>query len=305
MKRRDFINVAAPTTLGVSAFPGALFAKNNSGVVTAEDLNRYLRSLVEVNEPSVDKIIVGNPETKISKIGTAWMPYWSTLKKAKAAGVNTMVVHEPTFYTHRDLEETKNDYLSAPSPANELYSDQVMEKKKWIEENEMVIIRCHDVLDKIGEYGIPFAFGRALGFKDSDIIRSKTYYNVYEMKSTPAIEVARQIASKLAHVGQPGVAFYGDEDYPVKSVGLGTGCICNPLEFMEMEMDLAIAIDDSINTWTQTTFAEDTGKPLVVVNHGTTEEFGMKELSLQLGKAFDKFEIHHFQQGCTYKWITA
>ena len=186
-----------------------------------------------------------------------------------------------------------------------MYSDQVMEKKKWIEENEMVIIRCHDVLDKIGEYGIPFAFGRALGFKDSDIIRSKTYYNVYEMKSTPAIEVARQIASKLAHVGQPGVAFYGDENYPVKSVGLGTGCICNPLEFMGLEMDLAIAIDDSINTWTQTTYAEDTGKPLVVVNHGTTEEFGMKELSQQLGKAFDKFEIHHFQQGCTYKWITA
>ena len=125
------------------------------------------------------------------------------------------------------------------------------------------------------------------------------------MKSTPAIEVARQIASKLAHVGQPGVAFYGDENYPVKSVGLGTGCICNPLEFMGLEMDLAIAIDDSINTWTQTTYAEDTGKPLVVVNHGTTEEFGMKELSQQLGKAFDKFDIHHFQQGCTYKWITA
>ena len=134
MKRRDFINVVAPITLGVSAFPGALFAKNSSGVVTAEDLNRYLRSLVEVNEPSVDKVIVGDPDTKISKIGTAWMPYWSTLKEARSLGVNTLVVHEPTFYTHRDLEETTNDYLSAPSPAKELYAEQVAYKKKWIEE---------------------------------------------------------------------------------------------------------------------------------------------------------------------------
>ena len=67
---------------------------------------------------------------------------------------------------------------------------------------------------------------------------------MYKIETRPAIEVARQIASVLVSVGQPGIAFYGDENYPVKTVGLGTGCICNPLEFMDLEMDLAIAIDD-------------------------------------------------------------
>lgn len=305
MQRREFISMAGPTAIGLSALPNALFARNNSGIKTAEDLNTYLRSLIEVNEPSVDKIIVGNPETVITRIGTAWMPYWSTLKHARAKGVNTLVVHEPTFYTHRDLEETNWDYLAAPSPGKEAYKDQVAIKKKWIEDNGMVIIRCHDVLDKIKGYGIPFAFGRALGFEESAIVRSKTYYNVYEIESRSAIEVAKYIALKLSNAGQPGVAFYGDENYSVKTVGLGTGCICNPLEFMDLEMDLAIAIDDSINTWTQTTFAEDTGRPLVVVNHGTTEEFGMKELSDQLSKSLNKHEVLHFKQGCTYKWITA
>ena len=304
MKRRDFISTAGPTAVGISVLPGALFAKTNSNKMTARDLNTYLRSLVEVDEPSVDKIIVGDPDTVISKIGTAWMPYWQTLKEAKALGINTMVVHEPTFYTHRDLEETRVDYLSAPSPGQELYREQVAAKKAWIEENGMVVIRCHDVLDKVGEYGIPFAFGRALGFPDSDIVRSKTYYNVYKIEAQPAIDVARKIASKLSGVGQPGVAFYGDKDYQVKTVGLGTGCICNPLQFMDLEMDLAIAIDDSIQTWIQTTFAEDTGRPLVVVNHGTTEEFGMKELSHQLKKALVNYEILHLNQGCSYKWVT-
>ena len=297
--------MAAPAAIGLSAFPNTLFAKSHAGIKTAGELNAYLRSLIEVDEPSVDKVIVGNPDTPISIIGTAWMPYWHTLKEAKAKGVNTMVVHEPTFYTHRDLEAASGDYLNAPSPAKEVYQEQVAAKKRWIEENEMVVIRCHDVLDKIGEYGIPFAFGRALGFSDSDLIRSRPYYNVYHIESQSAIDVARRIASILKEVGQPGVAFYGDENYPVKTVGLGTGCICDPLQFMDLEMDLAIAIDDSINTWTQTTFAEDTGRPLVVVNHGSTEEFGMKELSVQLNKALGQHETLHFKQGCSFRWLTA
>jgi putative NIF3 family GTP cyclohydrolase 1 type 2 len=305
MKRKEFIGLTAPAVIGLSVFPDVLFAKPRAGIKTARDLNAYLRSLIEVNEPSVDKVIVGDPDTSITKIGTAWMPYWQTLKEAKEMGVNTMVVHEPTFYTHRDLEETGWDYQNAPSPAKELYQEQVAAKKQWIEENEMVIIRCHDVLDKIGDYGIPFAFGRALGFKDSDLLRSRAYYNVYQVETLPAIEVARRIASILQAVGQPGVAFYGDENYPVRTVGLGTGCICDPMQFMDLEMDLAIAIDDSIHTWTHTTFAADTGRPLVVVNHGSTEEFGMRELSLQLNKALDLYETIHFKQGCSYRWITA
>ena len=305
MKRKEFIGMAAPAAIGLSAFPDALFAKSHTRIETAGELNAYLRSLIEVDEPSVDKVIAGDSDIPISKIGTAWMPYWHTLKEAKAKGVNTMVVHEPTFYTHRDLEATGGDYLNAPSPAKELYLEQVEAKKRWIEENEMVVIRCHDVLDKIGEYGIPFSFGRALGFNDSELLRSRTYYNVYSVETQPAIDVARRIASILKGVGQPGVAFYGDENFPVKSVGLGTGCICDPMQFMDLEMDLAIAIDDSINTWTQTTFAEDTGRPLVVVNHGTTEEFGMKELSDQLNKALVPFETLHFKQGCSYRWLTA
>ena len=305
MKRKEFIGLAAPAAIGLSVFPGALFAKGPTGVVSARDLNSFLRSIIEVDEPSVDKVIVGDPDTKITKIGTAWMPYWNTLKEAKASGVNTMVVHEPTFYTHRDLDETRGDYHNAPSSAKEQYMEQVAAKKQWIEENGMVVIRCHDVLDKIGGYGIPFAFGRALGFKDSDLIRSRTYYNVYGIETRPAIEVARQIASKLKSVGQPGLAFYGDENYPVKSVGLGTGCICDPMQFMDLEMDMAIAIDDSVSTWKQTTFAEDSGRPLVVVNHGTTEEFGMKELSVQLNKSLSPLETVHFKQGCSYRWLTA
>ena len=283
----------------------SFFVMNHSETLTATALNTHLRSLVEVDEPSVDKIIIGDPETVVGKIGTAWMPYWRTLKEARKMGINTMVVHEPTFYTHHDLEETRRDWHSAPDRAREMYQEQVDAKKQWILENEMVVIRCHDVLDKIKGYGIPFAFGRGLGFSDSELIKSRTYYNVYRIVQRPAGEVARMIAAKLKEVNQPGVAFYGDPETPVRSVGLGTGCICDPMNYMDLEMDLAIAIDDSVSTWVQTTFSEDTGRPLIVVNHGTSEEFGMRELSDQLNQSLEFHEVIHFPQGCSYHWISA
>jgi hypothetical protein len=105
-------------------------------------------------------------------------------------------------------------------------------------------------------------------------------------------------------VGQPGVAFYGDPDHTVRSVGLGTGCICDPLEFMELAPDLFIGIDDTIRTWIQTTWAEDTGRPLVVVNHGASEEAGVRALSEHLRQAFPDHGVVHFPQGCGYRWLS-
>jgi putative NIF3 family GTP cyclohydrolase 1 type 2 len=305
MKRRNFVRTSGTAALGIGVIPPGFFMANRAETMTVKELNTYLRSLVQVEEPSVDKIIIGDPDIAIRKIGTAWMPYWATLKEAHAQGVNAMVVHEPTFYTHRDLEETQWDWHAAPARGKEMYSKQVEAKKHWILENGIAVIRCHDVLDKIKGYGIPFAFGRGLGFQDSDILRSRMHYNVYRTEEQPAGVLAKQMAVRLKEVGQPGIAFYGDPDYPVRSVGVGTGCICDPMNYMDLEMDLAIAIDDSVSTWIQTTYAEDTGRPLVVVNHGTSEEFGMRELSARLNESLKFQRVIHFQQGCSYQWVTA
>jgi len=271
--------------------------------LTVKDFQQYLRSLTEVQEPSVDQLIVGNPDALVKKVGTAWMPYLKTIREAIDKDVNLLVVHEPTFYTHLDLQKSDLDYHTAPEPARTVYYEARDSKLGLIKKNNFSIIRCHDVLDKIPEFGIPFSFGQKLGFPNSDILTSKTYYNVYRIKPMPAIEFALQVARQLTSLNQPGVAFYGDENRVIKSVGLGTGCICNPLDYMELKADCYIAIDDTIHTWYQTTFAEDTGKPLIVVNHGTSEENGMVLLNRHLAKTFPQMEFVHFSQGCSYKWI--
>lgn len=308
MIRKDFIKLAALTG-GYFATSGAtrgenlsLFKKTDS--LTASELQQYLVSLTQLRRKTVDRIIIGDPETRVKKTGTCWMPDWKTCKKAVESGVNVLVAHEPTFYTHWDLDEKKGDYFRAMQFTKQLYIEQVEKKKKWIIENGLVIIRNHDTMDTLKDVGIPFALGKFLGFNNSDIIASRTYYNVYKVNKQPASVIAAYIARKLLEIGQPGVAFYGDPDRPVTSVGVGTGCACDPMEFADLKPDVFIAIDDVVRTWTQTAYATDTGQPLIIINHGTSEEMGMRMLNQLIKQKFPGIETIHFNQGCTYQWIT-
>lgn len=300
MRRRDFIKTTSLASMSLSIYP----VNMEKDMRTAGDLQKYLRSLYFVREPSVDRIIIGDPDTKIKKAGTAWTPYFKTLQNAVSQSINVLVVHEPTFYTHWDLDKKTQDFYNSPSASRDQYIEALETKKKWIESNGLVIIRCHDVPDILKNFGIPFALGQKLGLKNEAIIRSKDYYNVYQIEKDIAANIAKKIAAKLKDFNQPGVAFYGDLNRPVSTVGLGTGCICDPQQYAELNPDLCIAIDDTIRTWIQTTYAEDTGKPLVVINHGTSEEMGMRLLNEHLRKNIPSIEFIHLSQGCSYKWIS-
>jgi putative NIF3 family GTP cyclohydrolase 1 type 2 len=313
MKRRSFLEMAGAASAAAivpGSTAGPLLGSSREGAapqparLRAKDVAAYLRSLEEVAEPSVDRIVVGDPETEVAHIGTCWLPYWETCRQAVRDGVNLLIVHEPTFYTHWDLDEKSPDLFGASPAGREAYAKEVRIKKDWILGNKLVVIRCHDVLDKIGGFGIPHAFGRLLGFGSGDIIRSKPFYNVYRTAPQPAIEVARTIATKMIQVGQPGVAFYGDKDRTVDSVGVGTGCFSDPIEFMDLAPGLFIAIDDVVRTWTQTVYARDSGHPLVVVNHGATEEAGVRGLSEFLKNRYPERKVIHYAQGCGYEWVT-
>jgi putative NIF3 family GTP cyclohydrolase 1 type 2 len=309
MLRRDFLYVLGANTLAAATASNLLAGETLDALrakksLTAGDIQRYLRSLYEVKEPSCDQIIVGDANRPVTKLATTWMGYWRTCKKAVDAGVNTLVVHEPTFYSHWDLGDQSARYRR-DKLAETAYEKTIAEKRKWIEDNGLTIIRCHDVLDRVAEIGIPFALGQALGFANTDIVRSRPCYNVYAIEPRPASEVARHIAARLAAFRQPGVAFYGDEDRTIKTVGVGTGCICDPVQFASLNPDLFIAIDDSVNTWIQTTYAEDSGHPLVIINHGASEEPGMKLLAGHLSEAFPNVPCEHIGDGCSFKWFPA
>lgn len=56
MKRRAFLGKTGSAALGMTILSRGLFSINPSRELTASDLNTYLRSLIDVDEPSVDRI---------------------------------------------------------------------------------------------------------------------------------------------------------------------------------------------------------------------------------------------------------
>jgi len=56
----------------------------------------------EWTERGVDRIIVGDPDTLVSGVGTTMMATFDALKAAVAAKCNLVITHEPTFWMHED-----------------------------------------------------------------------------------------------------------------------------------------------------------------------------------------------------------
>jgi len=165
-----------------------------------------------------------------------------------------------------------------------------------------VIIRSRDLLDPVK---IPMGLAGKLGYGQDDLVTSKGSYFVYRVKKAPAENFARKIAESLMDLNQPGIAFYGDPGRIVCTLGIGTGELCDPRSYADLNPDMSIGVDDSIWTWLQTSFAEDTGKPLVVINQGTSEEMGVRLLNEHLRRQIPSLDFIHLNQGCDYKWITA
>jgi hypothetical protein len=253
----------------------------------AMEINSYLKSLVgDLPENTVDRVIYGDTDREVSGISVCWMPYIDTIKEAKRLGTNVMVVHEPTFYTHWDLQG-KTDY-----------SDEISVKKKIIDENQITIIRCHDVWDTMPQVGIPFGWGRFLRLGEPLCINK--YLHIYKIAPQKAIEFAKGIVKMTSVLGQDAIGFYGDPNRTVTKVGIGTGCCGKPWDFYKMGADIAIVVDDIMRAWEAGEWCNDTGFPAVVVNHAVSEVPAMSSLADTLIKRYPELKVMHIPQKCSY-----
>ena len=77
-----------------------------------------------------DEIIVGEPKTKIKKVATMWLPNFSDIKKAQKLGINVLIVHEPTFYSYKELDpKFKKEFAWAAASVQDEYNAAIEVKK--------------------------------------------------------------------------------------------------------------------------------------------------------------------------------
>ena len=261
----------------------------------ASELQSYLRShnggWMKLDR-TVDTFKAGDPESDIRGIAVGWMSYTWALQKAVELGCNIFVTHEPTYYIHRDDD------------AEVFRFQEVRAKRQYIEENDLIVLRSHDLWDQLPGIGIPDSWGELLGLGEP--IDGSGYFRVYDVSGRSALQVAQQVAARTKRFGQEAVQLLGPEDKPVTRVGIGTGAI-TPFQRLldEYEIDLAICSDDGLSYWRDGGLAIDMNIPVIIVNHAVTEEAGMILLARHLQERFPDIPIQHIPQRCMYKLIRA
>jgi putative NIF3 family GTP cyclohydrolase 1 type 2 len=249
-------------------------------------------------EQTVDTFKAGNPDDEVRAIAVAWQSQWPTLKAAHEAGCNLFITHEPTFYVHRD--DDPGAYQDA----------QLDAKRAWLKATGMVVYRCHDVWDLVPQHGVRDSWARGLGLDGSPLAEdARRYYGLYRVGPESVRQLAERFGARLVDVGQHGVQVVGDASRVVQHLAIGTGAACRVPAMASLRApggaapDALLVTDDGIRFWADGCWAIDRDLPLLVVNHASAEEWGLRSLASYLQEHFPGVAIRHFAQGCLYQTV--
>ncbi len=262
-------------------------------MIKVDQIQQFLSSLDsdwKYPDDTVDTIKSGNPDKEVTGIAVGWMSYWWALKKAVALSCNLFITHEPTYFNHHDTDE---QILQFP---------EVKAKQQYINDEQIIILRCHDLWDHLEGLGIVDSWGKFLGF--STQINGNEFTRIYNGDSLTAGEIAAMIAMKTSSLGLEAVQLIGPADRIVHRFAIGTGAITPFMEWIyEFQIDLAVCTDDGIEYWRDGALAIDLELPIIVVNHPVSEEAGVIQLSKTLQKQFPSIPVHHIPQNSNFTLV--
>ena len=141
-------------------------------------------------------------------------------------------------------------------------------------------------------YGLPIVRSRAFnheGPRRGDVFVTSNF--------------ARQVAEKTAAIGEPAVQVVGGGATLVSKVGIGTGCYCDPLQYIALGCDVSIVCDDGNWYWERIQCAADAGHAIIRVNHGTSEEAGMVALTAYVRRVFPGLDVAQLPHGSCFRLV--
>ena len=235
----------------------------------------YHPALGEREAGTCDTIKIGDPSAECTGVATAIYPSPDVIRKAKAAGCNLIVVHEPSFYSHMD----QLDWLEGNS---------VFEaKKKLLLENGMVVFRDHDRIHAHIPDGIFYGVLAELGWLpylktslDKPGNPADTFIAIAELPDVPVKEVAETLKEKLQ---LKSLRIIGNKNTIVRKAALGAHLLPGSQkairELDENNIDLYIPLE--VIDWEVLPYFKDAGqlglnKACLQTGHFNGEELGMK-----------------------------
>ena len=153
--------------LGVFMLLSATAYSQQKPVTAAQIIQRIQKETgVSWRGETVDVFKTGNPETPVTGIVTTMFATMDILKQAVAMGCNLIITHEPTFYNHLD------DTAALVGTHNPVYT----EKRKFIEDHNLVIWRFHDHIHMMKPDEIIAGVVHRLGWDKYEVKQGMPYF---------------------------------------------------------------------------------------------------------------------------------
>ncbi|MGB5317798.1 Nif3-like dinuclear metal center hexameric protein [Eudoraea sp.] len=238
-------------------------AKNNLKSAQEIIYQIILRTGTERLKSTVDKIIVGDPETPVKGVVSCMFATMEVLEKAVAINANLIITHEPTFYNHFDNTEPFKDDLTFET------------KMKYILDYELVVWRFHDYVHRIKNDGILMGMVKKLGWEEQQLEKGSLKFNFPTMSLADLLKNLKKTFPKNSFyvVGKPEMA--------VTSVALVPGAPGSMRQInLLQDPEIDVVVGGEVSQWETYEYVRDAvkqnqNKAIVFIGHVNSEESGM------------------------------
>jgi len=268
----------ASAGVGFAIMLAAAAACGQQKQITARDVVAQIQKQIGLpwNSDTVDTFKAGNPDTAVRGIAVTMMATLDVLERASAQGLNFVITHEPTFYSHLDTPDGMPE------------SDPVWaEKREFIEKHGMVVWRFHDHWHRRKPDGIEAGMVHALRWEK---FQNPDNQYLFVIPETTVKRLAQEVSKKL---NSPVVRVVGDPQGKVTKVGFSPGAAGFQRETHALERDdVQVLMVGETREWETVEYAADAvtegrNMALIVIGHIPSEQPGMEECARWL-KGFVK-----------------
>ena len=231
---------------------------------------------------TVDTIKAGDPSRQVKTVAVGWMSTIYDLQKAVELGCELFITHEPTFWEH-----------AAPEGKNR-HTRGGQEKTELLSKSGLVVMRCHDAWDAWPGIGIRDGWASGLGLT-REIVRSDDSWSaMYEIEKTTLMEFAENVLKRVRTIGQDSVQVMGDPGRKISRPCVGVGCYTPKFDMLEKGADCFIGtFDGDWYYWETRERLVECGVGVITVEHGTTENWGMRNCASYVAKTWPELDVHY------------
>jgi len=277
--------------LFVFAFPILLCGQNTAKTIgSAEQLIEIIIEKTGADEVinTVDVIKEGNPHTKVKGIVTCMFATMDILQKAVEKNCNLIITHEPLYYNHLDAsEQFENDPV-------------YLEKKKFINDNGLVVWRFHDYIHRMKPDGIISGMAEKLGWE-----KNQNKDNPYKF-AFPKMTLVDLLKGMKDTFPENGFHVVGDSTIHVSNVVMVPGASGTMAQRGQLRLpDVDVVIAGEVPQWETYEYVRDAvsqgiQKAIVFIGHIDSEESGMKFCADWLSEFVTNIPIHFISCGSSY-----